>query len=149
MENTDEIIRKYPPAREYLLSMLHELQDADPGKYLTEASLTRVAEYLQLNKAVIKGVADYYSMLSQRPRKKLLLQVCGSLMCHHAGSAELYTRLRSRYGHHPLISLAHCECLGQCQQAPAVQLDQEAFSGADIVELIRSIDKKTASDENS
>ncbi len=127
-------IESTPPSREYLLLILHELQDANPRHYLTEEDLRRVAERLNTTAASVYGVARYYTMFSLRPRGTHLIRVCRSPVCGMLGTSPLLDALRESLGidlgettADGLFTLEPTECLGQCDRSPAMMIGSEVY----------------------
>ncbi len=65
-----KIIRQYEPTPENLLSILHDLQDANVRHYLTDQDLQLAAGYLRLPFSFVQGVATFYTMFRLTPRGK-------------------------------------------------------------------------------
>ncbi len=150
MDSTSIILGKFPPHQEYLLQILHELQAVHPQNFLEQTQLEQVAAYLNLNKSTVLGVAQYYSMLSTVPQGKHQLRVCCSVVCSNAGSCKLLRELSHQFkGQEEIISVAACECLGQCDHAPSVQFDRTYMHGDDIKALIKLLNNQLKKDHDA
>ena len=130
-----DILQKYPPLMENLLHFLHDFQNNNPRNYLSEKDLAMIAKYLNVTHSSIYGVVSYYSLFSLTPRGKHIIRICNSPVCHMAGSRDIRTALRKilkiGFGETTAegrFSLESTECLGQCDQAPGMSID-EAFYG--------------------
>ncbi len=126
------ILRRYPRRREKLLSMLHALQRRNPGNYLTGEDLRAVAEYLNLPLSFVHDTVSFYSMFSLKPRGRHIIRLCRSPTCHLAGSWSLLKTLRELLGIGPgettpdgAFTLELVSCLGLCDMAPAMMIDDE------------------------
>ncbi len=146
-----ETIKQFRPQQHNLLNILHALQDKHPQQYLTEDALGEVAQYLRLTKSSVYGVAKYYSMFSLTPRGSYIIRVCASAVCELLKANEVIARLESVLGIQKgettadgLFSLELSECLGQCQEAPSMMVNDQVFNLLDndriqeIVEHFRS-----------
>jgi len=122
MEKIQDILNKYPKGREYILSILQELQSVSPQNHISEEVMQIVAEYLNVTQSAVYGVAEYYSMLSVKPRKKNIVRVCNSLICNNAGSEKVIKKLADYAETDKLkdVSIEKCECLGLCNKAPSI-----------------------------
>ena len=136
--SVQEIIQKHPPSRDNLLLILHELQDSHPQHYLTENSLEQVAHYLKITKSAVYGVATYYSMFSLKPRGRYIIRVCLSAVCELMKTQTLIARLESLLGIKMgettpcgLFTLESSECLGQCQEAPSMMINDKVYNNLD------------------
>ncbi|MFZ7125469.1 MAG: NAD(P)H-dependent oxidoreductase subunit E [Desulfobacterales bacterium] len=128
------ILEKYPPRMENLLLILHDLQNRTPRRYLSEQDLALVAGYLNTTIASIHGVAGYYSLFSLEPRGRHLIRVCRSPVCHMSGEAGVLSMLMEILGidagettSDRLFTLETAECLGHCDRAPAMMIDETVY----------------------
>ncbi|MFO7998768.1 MAG: NAD(P)H-dependent oxidoreductase subunit E [Bacteroidales bacterium] len=133
--STQQILEKHAPKRHNLLMILHDLQDHHPRHYLTEEALEAAASYLKLTKSAVYGVAGYYSMFSLQPRGRHIIRVCVSAVCELMKSKDVIAHLESVLGIKTgettpcgLFTLEVSECLGQCQEAPSMMIDQRVFN---------------------
>ncbi|RLE07282.1 hypothetical protein DRZ78_03235, partial [Candidatus Aerophobetes bacterium] len=62
----EKILKKYPPRRDNLLYILHDLQDANPQNYLTSKDVRAVSEYLKISPSEVEGVISFYTMFSRK-----------------------------------------------------------------------------------
>ena len=133
--NKADILHKYRPSMENLLLILHDFQNDNPRKYLSQKDLAMIADYLNVPSSSIYGVVSYYSLFSLTPRGKHIIRLCNSPVCRMAGSndilAELRKNLKIDIGETDadgLFTLETTECLGQCDTAPGLSVD-EVFYG--------------------
>ena len=129
------ILQKYPPLMENLLQILHDLQNNNPRNYLSQKDLAMISKYLNITHSSIYGVISYYTLFSLTPRGKHIIRLCNSPVCHLVGAMDIFTALRKNlkigFGEttaEGLFTLESTECLGQCDQAPGMSVD-EAFYG--------------------
>ncbi len=145
--STQEIIQQFKPQQHNLLNILHAIQDHHPQNYLTEEALEETARYLKLTKSSVYGVAKYYTMFSLKPRGKYVLRVCVSPVCEimkvNTIIAALEKKLEIKTGETTkdgLFTLEVSECLGQCDEAPSMMINDKVYNHLDekrIDELIR------------
>jgi NADH-quinone oxidoreductase subunit E len=131
---SQKIIQQYDPSPENLLSILHDLQDANQRHYLTEEDLQAAAAYLRLPLSFVEGVATFYTMFSLTPRGKYIIRICESPPCHLMGSTtiaqELMKLLGIQFGEttgDELFTLEMSSCLGVCGVAPAMMINDEVY----------------------
>jgi len=129
-----ELLNKYPPAREHLLEMLHDLQDYSPQHYLSDNAMAAVASYLGLALSDVKGTASFYSMFSFTPRGKHVIRVCQSPPCQLMGGTSVLEKLSeilrisvSETTTDGLFTLETTSCLGVCGVAPAMMIDTKVY----------------------
>ena len=130
---------------ENVLQILHDFQNNHPRNYLSEKDLAMIAKYLNVAKSSVYGVASYYSLFSLTPRGKHIVRICHSPVCHMAGLRDILTELRKNlkigFGEttaEGLFTLESSECLGQCDQAPGMSVD-ETFYGNLTAKKIKPI----------
>ncbi len=151
MKKTD-ILEKYPPRMENILLILHDLQNSRRMNYLSEKDLSLVANHLNTTLSSVYGVATYYSMFSLTPRGKHIIRICRSPVCHCAGVNDVFNELTrvlqievGATTPDRLFTLETTECLGQCDLAPAMTVDDVVYGNlttASIARLIGQFRKK-------
>ena len=140
--STQQILRKYPPERDQMLLMLHEIQQSNPGNNITQADIRQVAEYLNTTSANVYGVVKYYSMFSMAPRGKYVIRFCKSPLCRMVGAFNLLRSLERelsiRMGETTsdmLFTLEPSECLGHCDKAPVMMVNDQMYFDLDEARL--------------
>ena len=130
---------------ENVLLILHEFQNNHPRNYLSEKDLAMIAKYLNVPCSSIYGVASYYTLFSLTPRGKHIIRICNSPVCDMAGSKEILAELRKNLkidicemSAEGLFTLETTECLGQCDTAPGMSID-EVFYGNLTAKKIKHI----------
>ena len=128
----DELLTKYPSnqKRSAVLAALYLLQEQQG--YLTANGMRHVAGILELTPAEVEDVATYYVMFFREKVGKYVLQVCRTLSCALAGAERVTEALAEKLGIHPgetdpsgLFTLLEFECLGACDRAPIVMVNNE------------------------
>src|SRR4249920_1347534 len=72
----------------------------------------------------IEGLISFYPHFRTDPPKKVALQVCHDLSCWLQGADQRIAALRDRYGQDTEIELTEVSCIGRCDQAPAVAVNE-------------------------
>ncbi|MGE0601172.1 MAG: NAD(P)H-dependent oxidoreductase subunit E [Dehalococcoidia bacterium] len=110
------------------LPILHELQNT--FGYIHHEAIPIVAEVLNLSKAEVVGVVNFYSDFRQEPPATHIVQVCLAESCQSMGSAAVVERLQSALGvsmgdvaADRSVELAPVYCLGNCALSPAIVVD--------------------------
>jgi NADH-quinone oxidoreductase E subunit len=128
----DDVLAKYPPDRKRsaVLAALYLVQDQQG--YLTANAMRHVAPLLDLTPAEVEDVASYYVMFYKEKVGKFVLQVCRTLSCALAGAERVTEALSEKLGIAPgetdasgLFTLLEFECLGACDRAPIVMVNNE------------------------
>ncbi|MBU0595508.1 NAD(P)H-dependent oxidoreductase subunit E [Candidatus Bipolaricaulota bacterium] len=127
-----------------LLERLTEAQRRDPQHHLTDDALRTVAGDLDVGVGFVRGVATFYSMLSERPRGRHVLRVCESPPCRMAGGDDLLATLCEHLALRPgettpdgEFTLELSSCLGACDQGPAMLVDDGLMVGVRVEDIDR------------
>jgi NADH-quinone oxidoreductase E subunit len=128
----ENICSKYPPERRKsaVLAALYLVQDQQG--FLTANALRHVAQFLRITPAEVEDVASYYVMFYKAPVGKYVLQVCRTLSCALAGAERVTEALSQKLGLKAgetdasgMFTLMEFECLGACDRAPVVMVNNE------------------------
>jgi NADH-quinone oxidoreductase subunit E len=123
----EEICARYPPERRKsaILAALYLAQQQQG--HLTRNAMRHVAEAIQCTAADVEDVVTYYTMFYTRPVGKYLLTVCRTLSCALMGAERVTEELCQTLGVKPgetdatgTFTLLEVECLGACDRAPVV-----------------------------
>jgi len=136
----DELMEKikstYPSEREYLIPILQEVQQ-NLG-YLSNESIYKIAEYLELPESKIYGVATFYNQFKLNPPGKFQIQICRGTACHVKGSNNILETLKrvldidtGKTTKDGLFSLETVACLGACSIAPVMTVNGKFYGRLD------------------
>src|SRR4051812_44787034 len=126
----EEIVKRYPPdqRRSAVLPALYLVQDQQG--YITGESMRYVAGLLGITAADVEDVVSYYSMYYTQPVGKFVLSVCRTLSCALNGAERVTEELCGKLGIVPgdtdasrMFTLLEVECLGACDRAPVVMVN--------------------------
>ena len=126
------ICAKYPPERRKsaVLAALYLVQEQQG--HITSNAVRHVAEFLRVTPADVEDVVSYYVMFFRAPVGKYVLQVCRTLSCALAGAERVTESLSDKLGlavgetdASGMFTLLEFECLGACDRAPVVMVNNE------------------------
>jgi NADH-quinone oxidoreductase E subunit len=122
---------RYPTTEALLLPVLHIAQ-REWGGWLPDEAIAAVAEELDLPVSKVYGVVTFYDLYHQSPVGRHRIRVCTNLSCQLRGSDEIMETLHQELGvgedeitPDGRISYVHFECLGSCDTAPMMMVDDE------------------------
>jgi len=148
-ERISNILREYAPERENLLEILHRIQDSEPLRYIPVQYVQFIADYVKMSPSEVYGVISFYSLLSTTPRSPYIIRVCTSVPCHIMGSTTvlevLETILGISAGHTTddgLFTLETASCLGLCDQAPAMMINDDTYGTLTAEKIEQTIERK-------
>ena len=149
----DDIVTKYPPERKRsaVLAALYLVQEQEG--YLTANGMRHVAGILDMTAAEVEDVATYYVMFYREPVGKYVLQVCRTLSCALMGAERVTEALSDTLGikvgetdASGMFTLLEFECLGACDRAPIVMVNNEQWhekvKPEDVERLVQEIKTK-------
>jgi NADH-quinone oxidoreductase subunit E len=127
----DALRPRYPTTEAVLLPALHIAQ-REYGGWLPDEAIQAVAEHLELPPARVYGVVTFYDLFHQSPVGRHRLRVCTNLSCQLRGADEIMEVLARELGvgedevtPDGRCSYVHFECLGSCDTAPMMMVDDE------------------------
>jgi NADH-quinone oxidoreductase subunit E len=140
---------KYPDKRAVTLPALHIVHDA--LRAVSPAAIGEIAELLELHPAEVADTMSFYGFFRdpEHPLGQHRVWVCRSISCMLRGGEELLVGLCQRFGIKPghttsdgRITLEFAECLGACEGAPCMLVDDECHvnlseeSAAELIEKV-------------
>ena len=84
----------------------------------------------------IEGVISFYPHFRTELPRKVELTVCQDLSCWLHGGEERIAEIRDRYGHDVEVELHEVSCLGRCDIAPAVAVNERPAPAAEAEKLV-------------
>lgn len=142
------IKEKFKEGNSALLPALHRAQEI--YGYLTKDAVKTISEVLDLSEEFIWDTATFYQFLRKKPYGKYHFYICTGLTCLMKGAQALIDYfenelgLREKEPDESGISFERVGCIGQCDGAPAVILNDEPIRDVnpdklrEIIEKIRS-----------
>ena len=134
LTRADEIIESYDCNQANLIAIMQEIQGE--YKYLSEETLTLIAEKLDISTAKVYSVATFYENFSLEAKGKHIIKVCAGTACHVRKSGPIYDAIHDYLGlagkkktsADGLFTLETVACLGACGLAPVMTIDGEVHS---------------------
>jgi NADH-quinone oxidoreductase subunit E len=129
---------KYPDKRAVTLPALHIVHDE--LRSVPMAAIEEIAELLEIHPAEIHDTMSFYQFFREegRPLGKKRVWVCRSISCALRGGEELLESLSHKWHVGPggtsadgRVSLEYAECLGACEGAPCILVNDECHMNVD------------------
>jgi len=118
--------------------------------WVSDEALIAVAEFLEMTPAELDGVATFYNLIFRKPVGKHIILVCDSISCWIMGYERILQHLQDRLGivlgettADGVFTLLPIVCLGACDQAPAMMIDDELFGNLDPDKIDEILTKYT------
>jgi len=125
-------------------------------RWISDETLRDVAQLLDLSPDELDSVATAFNLIFRRPVGKHVILVCDSVSCWIMGqnplTEHLTARLGIRYGETTadgLFTLLPIACLGACDHAPAIMIDDELHGDLDAARLDKLLDEYSAKERSA
>lgn len=144
----EEAIRIMPVRKSACIEALKVVQAH--RRWISDESLKEVAEYMEMTTEELDSVATFYNMLFRKPVGRHIILVCDSISCWVMGYENvrdhLMKKLGIKYGQTTpddrFTLLPNC-CLGTCDRAPAMMIDNDLYQNIKIEQLDEILNKYT------
>jgi NADH-quinone oxidoreductase subunit E len=116
--------------------------------WVSDESLTDIAVFLDMTEEELDSVATCYNLIFRKPVGKHIILVCDSVSCWIMGYENLFDHLTHRLGitfgqttSNGLFTLLPVACLGACDHAPAMMIDDTLYVDLTVSKLDGILDK--------
>jgi NADH-quinone oxidoreductase subunit E len=110
--------------------------------WVSDERLQAVADYLEMSPAEVDSVATFYNLIFRKPVGRHVILLCDSISCYVMGYKKLYDamhqHLHIKFGETTTdqrFTLLPNACLGCCDHAPALMIDDDLYQDVKIEEL--------------
>ena len=133
----EDFAAHYPPEfrQSAILHALYLVQEQQG--YITGNGVRHVADVIGCTTADVEDVVSYYVMFFRDKVGKFVLQVCTTLSCALAGAERVVEELEQKLGIKAgetdptgMFTIQPMECLGACDRAPVVMVNNEHWHEA-------------------
>jgi len=123
----------YGRDRSALMPILQEVQK----KYgrIFSFSMQTIADILGIHPVEVYGVVSFYTFLHDEPRGRFTIRLCRTISCAMAGKDQVARQLENDLGikfgqttKDGLFTLEWANCLGMCDQGPAIKVNDRVFT---------------------
>ena len=128
----EEALKHYPGKQAGAIDAMLLLQRR--RGWISDESLTDIAQFLDMTREDVDGVATFYNLIFRKPVGRHVLFLCDSISCWIMGCERVSEQLRDRYavdmgqttsdGRLTILPIA---CLGHCERAPAMMIDGDVY----------------------
>lgn len=140
---------KYPNKRAVTLPALHIVHEA--FRAVSPEAMKEIAELLELHPSEIYDTMSFYGFFKdeKHPMGKQRVWVCRSISCMLRGGEELFAglcdKLNVKAGQTTAdgrATLEFAECLGACEQAPCILVNDECHGNQTEESVLKLIESK-------
>lgn len=106
--------------------------------WVSDESIRDIGELLEMSPADLDGVATFYNLIFREPVGRHVIMTCNSVSCWIMGYERMRAHLTEKLGidfgettPDKRFTLLPIVCLGACQHAPAMLVDNELHGDLD------------------
>lgn len=132
----DHEIEHYPSRQGACIEALKIVQKH--RRWISDDSIKEIADYLDMSPDQLDSVATFYNLIFRKPVGKNIILMCDSVSCWIRGYEALRAQIRDRLGidmgetsEDELFTLLPIPCLGTCDHAPALMINEELYRDLD------------------
>lgn len=118
--------------------------------WVSDESIRDIAELLEMSPADLDGVATFYNLIFRKPVGRHVVMLCNSVSCWIMGYERMHEHLTSRLGidfgetsHDNRFTLLPIVCLGACDHAPAMLVDNRLHTDLDQARIDEVLERYT------
>lgn len=141
-----EYLTRYDDVESALLPVLHLVQEQI--KWLPQEAIEYVSALMSIPEIKIKEVISFYDMFYDVPVGRNMVHVCTNITCSMFGGREIYAGLLKHFDTDYLtptrdgrISLQKMECLGACEMAPCMRINNDYVGPVDLADAIHKLEE--------
>lgn len=146
-EEIEKLVETFGKSRSALIPILQEIQKNH--NYISEFSQQEVARLLDIHPVEVYSVISFYAFLSSEPKGRNIVRLCQTITCDLAGKEAISKAIERELGiafgettKDNRISLEYTNCLGMCDQGPAMLINDKVhtrLTPEKAVEIINEI----------
>ncbi|MEX6687284.1 NADH-quinone oxidoreductase subunit NuoE [Danxiaibacter flavus] len=117
-------------------------------RWVSDESVEAVAQYLEMSAAEVDSVATFYNLIYRKPVGKHVILLCDSISCYVMGYGKIYQALQKQlnvqFGQTTkdnVFTLLPNVCLGCCDHAPAMMIDEDLYEDVKEDQLLEILKK--------
>src|SRR5262249_14335714 len=110
--------------------------------WVSDDSIKDIAALLEMSAEELDAVATFYNLIYRKPVGKHVVKVCDSVSCWIMGYERMRSRLKNTLGinlgettEDGQFTLLPTVCLGTCDHAPALMVDDETYGDLDEAKI--------------
>jgi len=104
-------------------------------RWISNESISDIAEALNISDEEVQSVASFYSRIYRKPVGRNVILICDSMACMMMGGEPLYDYISGKLGirfsettPEGRFTLLPISCLGDCDHAPAMMINEDHFN---------------------
>jgi NADH:ubiquinone oxidoreductase subunit E len=139
------IVNSHGRERDNLLPILIDINNK--YGYISTEAMVEVSNLTDIPIGEIHGVVSFYSFLSIEKRGKFIIRLCRTISCDMADKDKIVRVLEKEIGikfgetsKDGLFTLEFTNCIGMCDNPPAMLVNDEVYGGLTPEKVVEIID---------
>ena len=140
-EELENLVEKYGTERASLLQILQAVQRK--YKYISDFAQQEIARLMNIHPVEVNSIISFYSFLDSKPKGRNIVKLCKTISCDMAGKESIEDAIQRELGikfnettRDNRITLEHTNCLGMCDQGPAMLVNDKFYTNLDIENVV-------------
>ena len=142
----EDAVKHYPDKRGAAIDALLIVQRR--RGWISDDTLLEIAQFLEITVEDVDSVATFYNLVFRKPVGRHVAFVCDSISCWIKGCEQVQEQIKTLYnadlgqtspdGRLTVLPIA---CLGQCERAPALMIDQDVYGDVTPEKIEQIVEK--------
>jgi NADH-quinone oxidoreductase subunit E len=139
-------IKEYPNKKAACIEALKVVQEK--RRWISDDSLKDIADYLEMTIDELDSIATFYNLVFRKPVGKHVILICDSVSCYILGYEKILDYLNKKLGiklgettEDDRFTLLPIPCLGTCDHAPALMIDNDLYRDLNEEKLDKILDQ--------
>ncbi len=106
--------------------------------WVSDEALHDLAQYLEMTTDELDGIATFYNLIFRKPVGRHVIMLCNSMSCYVMGYERIRQSIKDKlqvdFGETTsdgVFTLLPIVCLGICDHAPAMMVDEDTYTHLD------------------
>ena len=145
IKEIQEEIKQYPQPSVACIDALKIIQQH--RGWVSDESVKDIAQILNISNEEVDSVATFYSRIYRKPVGRNVILICDSVSCMIMGYISVYEFISKKLGisfgettSDNRLTLLPISCLGDCDHAPAMMINDELYNKLSIAEIDSLLD---------
>jgi NADH:ubiquinone oxidoreductase subunit E len=145
-EEIEDYVKEYGSNRASLLPILQAIQRKHSN--ISDFAQQEVAKMLDIHPVEVYSVISFYSFLHSKPRGRNIVRLCRTIACDMSGKEEVEKVIKRELGidfgqttKDGRITLEFTNCLGMCDQGPAMIVNERVYVKLDPEKAINILNE--------
>lgn len=145
-EEIENLVDQFGTDRSALLQILQAIQRKH--KHISDFAQQEVARLMEIHPVEVNSVVTFYAFLCTEPKGRNIVRLCQTISCDMAGKEKIEETVQRELGisfgqttKDKRITLEFTNCLGMCDQGPAMLVNEKVYTKLDPETAIKILNE--------